>query len=33
MFNLMTGLLQVQAGFDHPFIGARRYPDSIDIWQ
>jgi hypothetical protein len=29
MFNLMTGLLQVQSGFAHPSMGVCRYPDSI----
>jgi hypothetical protein len=31
MFNLMTGLLQVQSGFAHPSMGVCRYPDSIAL--
>jgi hypothetical protein len=29
MFSLMAYFLQVQSGFDHPFVGVRPYPDSI----
>lgn len=30
MFNLMAYFLQVKSGFDHPFLGVRHYPDSIE---
>lgn len=29
MFSLMACFLQVQSTFLHPFVGIRRYPDSI----
>lgn len=29
MFSLMACFLQVQSTFVHPFVGVRRYPDSI----
>jgi hypothetical protein len=31
MFSLMACFLQVLSGFDHPFMGVRRYPDSIGL--